>query len=513
MSLFSLPGDSDPSAILERLQEAFPLQLLETSRERVAYYDTFDWRLTDGGYTLTAAPAGGRVRLTLSADEGEIMEIRSPRLPDFASDLEEGPFRDTLARFTKVRRLLLRARAVWSRRTWAVLNEDQKTVARIVVREGSAKTPEDRDTHPIPPRLQLLPLKGYRTEYRRVRAGLRRAGALKTPQKNELVGILEALGETPERHSSSTILTIPAGIPAEAAARLIHRELLLTMEVNLDGVLKDLDSEFLHEFRVAGRKARSALSQIKGVFPESAVKRFGEELRWVGSQTGATRDLDVYILKIPAYQASLPEGVREELLPLTRFLDKRKKQAHRRLVRSLTSKRYHDLVTSWSAFLEEPAVEGPLPPPNAGRPVEALARERILTVFRKILKKGSRIQPGTPAEALHRLRITCKQLRYLLTLFQSLFPPEALGPLIKELKALQDNLGDFNDLRLQANALHSFAEEMMTLGVGPPATLMAMGQLMGQLEEKQIVERGAFSKRFKTFARRENRKRFEELFG
>lgn len=513
MSLFYLPGDSDPSAVLERLQETFPLQLLESSRERVAYFDTFDWRLTDGGYTLTAAPSGGRVRLTLSADEGETMEIRAPRLPGFASDLGEGPFRETLARSTKVRRLLLRARATWSQRLWAVLNEDQKTVARILVREGSARIPEDRNLHPVPPRLRLLPLKGYRTEYRHVRAGLRKAGAQRIPQKNELTGILEALGEMPERHSSSTVLTIPAGIPAEAAARLIHRELLLTMEVNLDGVLKDLDPEFLHEFRVAGRKARSALGQIKGVFPRSTVKRLGEELRWLSARTGPTRDLDVYLLKIPSYQDALPEGVGEELLPLTRFLAKRKKREHNRLVRSLRSKRYADLMTSWSGFLEQPAAGGPLPPPNAGRPVEAVARERILTVFRKILQRGSKIHPGTPAEALHRLRITCKKLRYLLTLFQSLFPPEAMGPLIKELKALQDNLGDFNDLRLQSNALHSFAEEMMSLGVGSPATLMAMGQLMGQLEEKQTVERGAFGRRFRTFARRANRKRFEELFG
>jgi CHAD domain-containing protein len=495
------------------LQEAFPLQLLERSREHVAYFDTFDWGITDGGFTLTAARSGRGVRLNLCATDGETLELRSRRLPDFASDLEDGPFKETLSRCAKIRRLLLRARAIWSRELWAVLNEDQKTVARILVRKGSASVPNDREFHPVPPRLQLLPLKGYRAEFRKVAAGLRKAGARRPSQTNELEGILEALDQTPERHSSSTVLHIPPGTRADDAARLIHRELLLTMEVNLDGVLKDLDSEFLHEFRVAGRKARSALTQIKGVFPESAVRHFGQELRWLGSRTGPTRDLDVYILKIPTYRDALPEGVGEELGPLLGFLAKRKEREHRRLVRSLTSKRYSRLMTSWGRFLEEPAVEGPLPPPNAGRPVEAVARERILTVFGKILSKGRRIRPETPAEALHRLRITCKQLRYLLSLFQSLFPPEALKPLIKELKSLQDNLGDFNDLRLQSLALHTFAEEMMALGVGPPATLMAMGQLMGQLEEKQVAERGAFRKRFRTFARRENRKRFEELFG
>ena len=78
---------------------------------------------------------------------------------------------------------------------------------------------------------------------------------------------------------------------------------------------------------------------------------------------------------------------------------------------------------------------------------------------------------------------------------------------------LQDNLGDFNDLQVQVAALHTFADEMMETGVGPPATLMAMGQLMGQLEAEQVLERRAFHKRFRAFARKENRRRFEELFG
>ena len=42
---------------------------------------------------------------------------------------------------------------------------------------------------------------------------------------------------------------------------------LQTLRINEDGVRKDLDSEFLHDFRVAVRRTRSALSQIKGVFP------------------------------------------------------------------------------------------------------------------------------------------------------------------------------------------------------------------------------------------------------
>jgi CHAD domain-containing protein len=512
VSFFTLPRDSNPSTVLERLQEAFPLQLQEASQERVTYFDTFDWRLMDGEVTFSAEPRGRKVKLTLSSDEGETMEARSTSVPAFAAELEDGPFRKALAARAKIRRLLPQARAVWSRQLWAVLNEDQKTVARILVRAGRAGVPGDRDLQPVPSRLQLLPLKGYRTEGRKVGTGLRRVGAASATPRNELAGILEALGRPPERHSSSTVVPLAPGLRADEAAKLLHLELLKTLQVNLDGVLNDLDPEFLHEFRVAGRRARSALSQIKGVFPKPVVSRFGEEFRWLGTRTGPTRDLDVYLQKIPSYQDSLPNGVRDELIPLVVFLEKKKQQAHRRLVRSLSSRRYAGLVDSWSEFLEESVPETPQPP-NAGRPIDAVARERILSVFHRILKKGAEIRWDTPAERLHRLRIDCKKLRYLVAFFQSLFPPNALAPLIKELKMLQDNLGDFNDLRLQSGALRAFADEMMTTGVGPPATLMAMGQLMGQLEAEQELERRAFHKRFRAFARQKNRHRFEELFG
>jgi CHAD domain-containing protein len=512
VSFFAVPPNRDPTAILQELSSFFPIRLVQTSRERVTYLDTFDWRLMDAGYSLAAAPGGTKMRLTLASDSGEVLETRVGILPAFAEDLEDGPLKKTLSRLTKVRRLFPQARATWSQKLWAVLDENEKTVVRIRQREGTATTPEGRRPVPVPPRLQVLPLKGYRQEFRRAVAGLREVGVSRALPRNQLATILEALGKKPERHSSSTILPLEPGLRGDEAAKLIHRELLLTMEVNLPGVLQDLDSEFLHEFRVAGRRTRSALTQIKEVFPPGVVARYKEEFRWLGRRTGPTRDLDVYLLKIPSYRKALPDGVGDELDPLVEFLRRKKKQHHRGLVRSLETKRYRALVASWSTFLESSEPEAPLPR-NAARPVAAVARERILAVYRKILNRGAKIKKDTPADALHRLRIDCKKLRYLMTFFQTLFPREALTPLIKELKNLQDNLGDFNDLQVQSRALQSFAQEMMDLGVGPPATLMAMGQLMGSLEAQQATERLAFHRRFRTFARRENRRHFEELFG
>ena len=67
------------------------------------------------------------------------------------------------------------------------------------------------------------------------------------------------------------------------------------------------------------------------------------------------------------------------------------------------------------------------------------------------------IDDDSPDEALHRLRIDAKKLRYLLEFFRALYPPKEIGAVVGALKSLQDNLGDFNDLSVQQGAMRGFA--------------------------------------------------------
>jgi CHAD domain-containing protein len=129
-----------------------------------------------------------------------------------------------------------------------------------------------------------------------------------------------------------------------------------------------------------------------------------------------------------------------------------------------------------------------------------------------MVKRGRRIQDDTPGAALHDIRIRGKKLRYLLEFFRSLYPAEAVGQLVGELKRLQDNLGDLNDYQVQSRSLHGFAAEMAEEGSAPLRTQLAMGRLLAQFEAGQAAERGRFAKRFERFASRENRKTFAQLF-
>ncbi len=115
------------------------------------------------------------------------------------------------------------------------------------------------------------------------------------------------------------------------------------------------------------------------------------------------------------------------------------------MLRCLRSERFQRLVDDWRSFLEGPQTLD-TGSPNGFRPILELASERIARAFARVLLKGEVVTPDSPAEALHRLRISCKKLRYLTTLFRSLFPAKRLDPIIVELKRLQDHLGEFNDL-------------------------------------------------------------------
>jgi CHAD domain-containing protein len=168
-------------------------------------------------------------------------------------------------------------------------------------------------------------------------------------------------------------------------------------------------------------------------------------------------------------------------------------------------------VRSWKEFLEQPVPENTALP-DAQRPAREVASERIWKAYRRVRSRGRAIEAQTPAPALHRLRIDCKKLRYLLEFFRSMYAAADMDRLIKALKKLQDNLGDFNDYVVQRESLGELAEQMVETGSAPARTLMAMGRLAERFEAGQAEERQRFAERFGQFASKGNHARFRRLF-
>ncbi|MEN8261503.1 MAG: CHAD domain-containing protein, partial [Pseudomonadota bacterium] len=270
-------------------------------------------------------------------------------------------------------------------------------------------------------------------------------------------------------------------------------------------------SEFLHDFRVAVRRTRSVLSQIKGVLPPEAIEQFSPGFAWLGQITSEPRDLDVYLLGFDRYKASLPVIIRDDLDPLYDFIVLRRDQAYGALVSNLTSAKYRRLLREWKSFLERP-LSGEADTPLAGVAIKELSDHRIWRVYKRVLREGRAITPDSPAVALHELRKTCKKLRYLMEFFQSLYGKSRIKGLIKTLKGFQESLGDFQDFAVQQKTLQQFSQEMMASRRTPASTLLAMGVLVQQLGRRSSLARGEFADRFEDFESAEHRAQFKRLF-
>jgi CHAD domain-containing protein len=330
--------------------------------------------------------------------------------------------------------------------------------------------------------------------------------------KNNLLRLaLAETGRTPGDYSSKLNLRLDPEMRADQAAREILLRLLNIMQINEPGVCEGTDTEFLHDFRVAIRRTRSALSQIKAVLPEAAVNKYRAEFAWLGQITTPTRDLDVYLLSFDDYRERIPANAREDLKPLHDFLQAHREVEQAALAKALKSARYRSLLKNWRALLESsPPTRGL--PANALRPVFPLADERIWHVYTRALKQGRAIGPDTPAVALHELRKTCKKLRYLMEFFQSLYPAREIKQLIHVLKSLQDNLGQFQDYEVQVETLKRFSHQMVEEDKVNPDTLLAMGMLIERLEDSQKLARKEFSERFEAFSADENVEHFRKIF-
>ncbi len=508
---YVIPEDKSVEEVLETLRRRLSVRPQATPGHTLTFYDTFDWRLYRDGGSLAVTPVGKASSLLWAGHGGAVRHrlcLGSP--PGFVWDLPPGPCRDALAPVLQMRRLLPMVKIRHRGRLLRVLDGEQKTVARLYLDQDVARAPSRAAAaQPLPPVLRLAPVRGYDADHDRVGRVLEKNLALPRADGTQLSTALAAIGRWPGELSSKVRIDLEPAMPAARAARAIHKRLLEVIELNEDGTRRDLDSEFLHDFRVSVRRTRAALSQIKEVHPPAALEHFRREFSWLGSLTGPTRDLDVYLLKMPAYRASLPAAVQDDLAPLTEFLHRRQRQEQRRLARQLGSSRYRRLLEDWHAFLAE---EDCGTAPNAAMPIGELASQRIWKVYRRVLRRGGAIEPRTPAEAVHDLRLDCKKLRYLLEFFRSLYDAALMDRLIRALKRLQDNLGDFNDYEIQQTQIRHFAEQMAEQGTAPAATLMAMGRLVARLERGQAEERQRFSERFPEFAREKNRQHARALF-
>ncbi|MCG6943358.1 MAG: CHAD domain-containing protein [Thiohalocapsa sp.] len=483
---------------------------------RRCFYDSFEWSLYLAGAALEEVTADGRRELLwqdLANDAAVLAREAVAAEPGLADELPPGPVRERLAPVLGVRRLLPMAVLVGTRRVLRVLNEDDKTVARILLEQLRVPADEAHGEVLLPLRLELTGVRGYPRELEDADLRLKALLALEPARAPLFLSALAAAGRRPGGYSSKLDYHLDPAQRADAATRTILRGLLDTLEANIDGTRRNLDPEFLHDLRVATRRTRSALGQIKGVLPQASVDAFKAHFAWLQQVTSPVRDLDVYLLAFPALKADLPVLLRDDLEPLKDWLLARYAAEQRILADALAGERFVALLKDWRAFLDAPSPNvADVGAKDAATPIKTVADKRVWRMFKRVRQEGRAITDASPPAELHELRKSCKKLRYLMEFFQSLYPDDDVKGLIKQAKVLLDNLGGFQDLSVQATHLRETAAAMQAEGAASLGTLLSMGALIGHMLDQQQQARRDFARIFAGFDTDENAAVFERLF-
>jgi CHAD domain-containing protein len=435
-----------------------------------------------------------------------------PSGPVLALDLEPGALRDALLPIVEVRALLPLVHIHTRVGSMNVLDEADKTVVRVTLEEPALVSSAVRNK-PLRPRVRVAGVRGYDDELASVIRTLELELGFRPADQTLVDEAVRATGAAPGGVSAKIEVPLRAEGRADEAAAAILRRLLEVIEANVDGTIADLDSEFLHDLRVAIRRTRSVQRELKGVFPPQDLEHYRTEFRWLQQATGDARDLDVYVLEFDRYRAMVPATMRADLDPLLEVLRERRLAARSEMARALRSERATALLAGWAALLRRLPIVSQRDRPDAARPVGVVAAERIVKVYKRMVKMGRAINDTSPPSDYHELRKKGKELRYLLELFGApLYPAEVVRPMIKSLKALQDVLGRHQDREVQVAMLQTLRNDVAH-AAGGAAGLMAMGVLVVRLGEDEHAARDEFSGKFQEFASHEQRTLVKETFG
>ncbi|MDU9048159.1 MAG: CHAD domain-containing protein [Candidatus Electrothrix sp. Rat3] len=502
----------DPSALQEladQLKKKYTIQDIPQQPAILAFYDSFDWRLYAKG--LLCFQQNSRLYLTdlIGRERVPSLPISGERL-GFFQLLPNSALKRKLAPVLEMRTLLLQSSFSQTKRQLRILNKDKKTVATVLLTELIPETDQPLCS------VQLHEVRGYEKWFQRLERDLEKFGKPQPcTREQDLKTALATKGRTPLDYSSKFSVTLKPNMDALTAAKTIYRTLLDTMQKNEQGILDDLDSEFLHDFRVAIRRTRSGLDMIENVLEPKISTRFKEEFRFLGKITGPVRDLDVYLLMEDDYKARLPDHLQKGLCYFFTDLVKEWKKEQQKLAQALQSSRYRTILKDWEKYLDHKET---VPQKKKQRKTQqrvaigTMANSILQKRFERVLRDGLAIDADSPDKSLHRLRIQGKKLRYCLEFFTSLYPQKKMKLLIKQLKLLQNNLGLFNDLSVQQEMLNNYLAGLKPDSDKTKKMGVAIGGLLTNLYHEQQQVRTEFEAVFNQFSSQENVALYRSLF-
>lgn len=492
---FYLPAQTATCVLQEGLKNLSPRVTSKSPMRPFTLMDTCDGEIRRSGRLLFGT---GQLLELLSQDDG-ISKQAVPSQGNMAQ-CTDGEVKAALQNISVLHAISRVGEGARQEVTLAFLDRVQKTRVRarlwvLTSPEGGAAT-----------LVVLEGLRGYDKSRNQLRKHLVTNGARQIGDP----AFITALFPSQRHHKAKPDICMTHQEAAYDAANAIIKTYLAHARGNIPGIISDIDIEFLHDFRVALRKIRSVVSLFDAVYAPKTTRDLKARFSKVMSRTGDLRDLDVYLADKAHFYTLVPNKLHAGLDALFEHLAKQRATAQTDLRSYMQSDSFQREMEALAARFDRPILKKGA---HADLPAQQYASRLIWKRYKTVCKIAAGIDNATEDAEVHRLRIQCKKLRYLIEIFAPVFPKKETKSILRALKRAQDTLGRFNDYAVQQESLHAMLGEWnASRGGANPKVARSIEALIRVLRGKQQKERRKVVARFAQFNDTKTRATCRALF-
>jgi triphosphatase len=469
------------------------------------YMDTEDWRVGQAGFVLRTRQRGRAVEVTMKdrrpADPAGLrrrLEL-TESLPSGLTSLGPGGPVGRRVHAVAGQHALLQVLEVRTRRQPFSLRAAGTEVAEVALDDTTIVV----GPHQAPARLRRVEVEvapGWLETLGPVVQDLRESAGLSPASLSKFeAGLLAAGVSVPGPPDVGPTDIQPDATLGDVAYAVMRRQ-VRELFVHEPGTRLGEDPEELHDMRVATRRLRAAMDIFSAALPSRA-GAVREELRWIATDLGAVRDLDVQLQDMTE-MAKWSEGWAgadhgAALGHLRTLLEAQRDEARRTLLDALDSTRWERLTAALLAL----ARQGPSRRVAGARTPAAIAVPRLLEERHHAMRSAAKRARRTGiAHDFHRVRIRGKRLRYLLEFTSPLYGQPALS-FVKRLTQLQDTLGNMQDAEVASSRMFTLATQAQGGGTSlPPATIFIMGGIAERYRQESAQLRESMPKKLKVLS-------------
>lgn len=203
-----------------------------------------------------------------------------------------------------------------------------------------------------------------------------------------------------------------------------------------DPRVRRAEYDSVHKMRVAVRRIRSILRTAEPLVRQKRARRLEAELKWLATELGRVRDLEVLRERFADRLAEIGEPVPEWLTGL----GAKERKAYKRLRRTLTEPRYFAILDALDAFVDDPPFTG-----RAAHTAPKAVPKLVARAWRRVLRRQAELERAEDVdEARHRTRKAAKRARYTAEAARPVLG-EPARRLAAQASKVQEALGAYQD--------------------------------------------------------------------